>query len=88
MESFGSMVRKAREKKEWTVRTFRERLGVKISPAYITKIEVKDEIPSPSLTLRIAEVLDIDFEKLVEAAKESRRRMFNEMLNRKWEEIL
>jgi ribosome-binding protein aMBF1 (putative translation factor) len=84
--NYGQMVQVARRKKGWTVKTLIERLGHDLSPAYITKIEIHGEIPTPSLTCKIAEVLDIDLMTLVEAAKENKRRMFNEMLDRKWEE--
>lgn len=81
------MVQIARKKKEWTVKTFIKRLGDDLSPAYITKIEIHNEIPTPLLTLKIAEVLGIDKDTLVEAAKRERRRVFNEMLDRKYDEV-
>jgi ribosome-binding protein aMBF1 (putative translation factor) len=85
--NYGQMVQAARRKKEWTVKTLIERLNGEVSPAYITKVEIHGEIPTPSLTCKIAEVLDIDLMALVEAAKENKRRMFNELLERKWEEV-
>lgn len=88
MESYGCMVQTARRKKEWTVKTLIERLGGDLSHAYITKIEVHGEIPTPSVTSKIAEVLDIDLTALVEAAKENKRRMFEESLERKYEEVI
>jgi transcriptional regulator with XRE-family HTH domain len=85
--TYGQIVQSARRKKELTVKAFIQRLGIKLSPAYVTKIEIHGEIPTPSLTCKIAEVLDIDLMALVEAAKENKRRMFNELLERKWEEV-
>lgn len=85
--TYGQMVQIARKKKEWTVKTFIKRLGDDLSPAYITKIEIHNEIPTPLLTLKIAEVLGIDKDTLVEAAKRERRRVFNEMLDRKYDEV-
>ena len=87
MMTYGQMVQQARRKKELTVKTFIQRLGIKLSPAYVTKIEIHGEIPTPLLTCKIAEVLDIDLMSLVESAKENKRRMFNELLERKWEEV-
>lgn len=88
MESYGRMVQTARRKKEWTVKTLIERLGGDLSPAYITKIEVHGEIPTPSVTFKIAEVLEIDLMELVEAAKQNKRRLFDESLERKYEEVV
>jgi transcriptional regulator with XRE-family HTH domain len=88
MESYGRMVQTARRKKEWTVKTFIDRLGGDLSSAYITKIEVHGEIPTPSLTYKIAEVLDLDATELVKAAKENKRRIFDELLERKYEEAV
>jgi ribosome-binding protein aMBF1 (putative translation factor) len=79
------MVQTARRKKEWTVKTLIERLGGDISPAYITQIERHDQIPTPTLTVRLAEVLGIDLMTLVEAAKHQQRIKFNKALDRRWD---
>jgi transcriptional regulator with XRE-family HTH domain len=84
--TYGQMIQVARKRKGWTVRTFIERLGGNLSSAYITKIEVHNEIPTPLLTLKMAEVLGIDADILVKIAKTERRRIFDALLERKYEE--
>lgn len=88
MESFGRIVQTARKNKGWAVRTFIERLGGELSPAYITKIEIHGEIPAPSLICKIAETLDINRDQLLEAAQENKVRMFQESLKRRYEEAV
>jgi transcriptional regulator with XRE-family HTH domain len=88
MNSFGYKVQTARKKRGWTVRTFVERLGLALSSAYITKIEVHGEIPAPAVTCKIAEVLGIDEAELLEIAKEGKRRNFDEVLEKKYQQAI
>lgn len=85
--TFGLLVKTARKERGWTVKELIKRLGGGVSSAYMTKIEIHHEIPSPSFTWKLSEVLGIDLEVLVESAKESKRRMFEELLERKYEEV-
>ena len=60
MVTFGEIVRYERRKQNWTVREFIKRLGLDISPAYITKIEKYGEIPSPDVVNKMAWVFNFD----------------------------
>lgn len=84
MKSFGYKVQAARKQKGWTSKMFIERLGVDISPSYITKIEVHGEIPAPYLIGKIAEVLDLNQQELFELAREEKMRNYD----RRYQEIL
>ncbi|MSR60082.1 MAG: XRE family transcriptional regulator [Planctomycetaceae bacterium] len=65
----GIAVRGIREKRGFSVRQFAAMLGK--TPGYISRIEVRGEIPSPELLLRIAELLEADPNDLLRLAKES-----------------
>lgn len=52
---------------EITVSEFAQKLGK--SPGYVSRIEVRGEIPSTELLIEIAEILGIEPEKLVSEAK-------------------
>jgi len=87
-KTFGEMVQEFRRKKGWTVKTFIEQLGQDVSPAYITKIEIHDEIPSPGLICRIADVLNVDYESLLKAAKDDKIKHFEESLEKKYQKAV
>ena len=84
-ESFGKFVQMHRKKKEWTVKEFIERLGSDVSPAYITKIEVHGEIPSPLFVCKIAEVFDLDTDELWARAKKDKVENFDRNLEKKYQ---
>ncbi len=84
-KTFGSIVQSHRREKGWTVKAFIEQLGKDISPAYITKIEVHGEIPSPELICKIADVLNIEYEKLLNPAKNDKVKHFTETLEKKYQ---
>jgi transcriptional regulator with XRE-family HTH domain len=67
MGRFGDRLRAAREKR-FTVREFAERIGK--SPGYVSRLEIRDEIPSPELLLHISQILHIDPAELLQLAKE------------------
>ncbi|MDX9859220.1 MAG: helix-turn-helix transcriptional regulator [candidate division Zixibacteria bacterium] len=87
---FGGMIRNARTEKGWTVKEFIERMtadgSTRISPAYVTRVEQYREIPSPEMVARMAEVLEIELEPLVAAAKQNKMESFKERLDAKYGE--
>lgn len=84
METFGDVVKSTRERLKLTVNDYILRLGNCVSRAYITKIELHDEIPSLELVEKIALVLALDEGHLVELAKEGKRNQFEKALNKKY----
>ncbi len=89
--SFGELIQRLRKEKNWKVQSFIEKLGPigrdkkKLSPAYITKIEVHGEIPNPEVICKIAEVLGYDLEKLLNSAKQRKLKKYEKSLEEKYE---
>jgi len=86
--NFGNKIKSARKQKILTVKSFIQLLGIKISPAYITKIEIHQEIPEPNLICRMAEVLDLNRNELLEIAKESKIRNFEQTITKKYKQAM
>jgi transcriptional regulator with XRE-family HTH domain len=68
------------------VREFAERLAV--SPGYISRIEVRDEIPSPELICKIGDLLGVELEELLALAKDDVLARTKEDLNQRHTEAL
>jgi ribosome-binding protein aMBF1 (putative translation factor) len=85
MGLFGTLIRKARFEKDISVKKLIERLGRKVSGAYITKIEMWDHIPSPELVLQLCCILKIDLNVGMEAAKKDKRMEFEKRLQRAYD---
>jgi transcriptional regulator with XRE-family HTH domain len=68
------------------VREFAERLAV--SPGYISRIEVRDEIPSPELICKIGDLLGVELEELLALAKVDVLARTKEDLNQRHTEAL
>ena len=85
---FGEKIQAHRREKGWTVREFIERLGGELSPAYVTKIEVHGEIPSPELICKIAGVFGLKEQELLEAAKEIKVQLFEESLDKRYQKAV
>ena len=82
---FNEIVQHCRKQKGWTIREFVEKLGGDISPAYITKIEVHNEIPSPELICKIAEVFKLNYQDLLNSARKNKVQLFDESLEKKYQ---
>ncbi len=82
--SFGELIQRLRREKDWTVREFIKKLGEKISPAYMTKIEVHGEIPKPDLICKIADVFKYDANELLECAKQHKVKKFSNTLEERY----
>ncbi len=88
--SFGELIQRLRREKGWNVKEFIGKLGKigkqgELSPAYITKIEVYGEIPNPEVICKMATVLKYDTRKLLECAKQHKKRTFSDTLERKYD---
>src|SRR5208337_2465600 len=67
---FARRVKRLRTERGLTIRDLAAALGKSV--AYLAKIEVQGEIPTPDLTCEIARVLDASPIQLLELAKEAR----------------
>lgn len=89
---YGDTIREARTKLGWTIKEFIAKMtsdGITtISPAYVTRVEQYGEIPSPEMIIRMSEVLRLDLEQLIEAAKRSKLEIFKERLDSKYDEAV
>lgn len=65
-----------------------KRLGVKVSRAYITKIKLHSEIPSPDLIIKIADILKMDRLKLLDIARMEKLNEYLRVLNEKYDKAL
>ena len=86
--NFGDLIRSIRRRKGWTGKEFIEKLQLgdkKVSPTYITKIELYEEIPSPEMICKMADILDYDCHKLFETAKQSKLTNFTKNLDKKYQ---
>jgi transcriptional regulator with XRE-family HTH domain len=65
----GQRIRELRDKRGLSVRQFAALLDK--SPAYVSKVETRGEIPSAELLCAIADLLNADLEELLSLAKQS-----------------
>jgi len=78
MSSFGILIKQSRENCGLTVRALADAIGK--SPGYISRIEVRGEIPSVELVVELASALGGDAERSLECAKnDSMERATNEV---------
>ena len=78
MSSFGILIKQFRENRGLTVRALADAIGK--SPGYISRIEVRGEIPSVELVVELATALGGDAERFLECAKnDSMERATNEI---------
>ena len=78
MTNFGTLIKQSRESLGLTVRALADAIGK--SPGYISRIEVRGEIPSVDLVVELASVLEGNVERFLECAKnDSMERATNEV---------
>lgn len=85
MNNLGTKIRQIRLRKKMTIAQFIKKLRDKISPTYVTKIEVYGEIPSPDIICKIADVLDCNRTWLLNLAKEEKIQRFKEKMEKLYE---
>ena len=86
---FGNLIQKLRKNKGWTVKELIEKLdGQQVSPAYMTKVEVYGEIPSPDLICKMADVLGHSQQELLNLAKEHKISRFEKALEEKYQKAV
>jgi transcriptional regulator with XRE-family HTH domain len=86
MGKLADKVKAKRDQLGISVREFAVRLGV--SPGYVSRIEVRDEIPSPEMICKIADALEIKPEELLDLAKDDVLNRTKEDLSQKHTEAL
>lgn len=85
--NFGSMIKLHRESKKLPVDPLIELLkaqGCKISRAYVTKVELHDEIPSKETVIALCLVLDVALEPMLELAKQGKMDKYKKILDKKY----
>ena len=86
MNSLGREIKRLREEGELTVRELAEKLHK--SPGYISRIEVRDEIPSAEFICELAKVLGVAPQKLMELAKKTQLQQFKHEIETRQESAL
>lgn len=83
--SFAQRIKNLRRAKGWSVYDLANAIGVK-SPGYISKIEVRGEIPSPEMISKLADALKADARELFELAKKDKHQQLTRNINKKYDE--
>ncbi len=86
MGKLAEKIKAERLKLKIGVREFAERLGV--SPGYLSRVEVRGEIPSPELICKIGDLLGIEPEELLDLAKEDVLARTKDDLGQRHSEVL
>jgi len=86
MNQLGKHLRQLRQEKNLTVRELA--IGIGKSAGYVSRIEVRHEVPSPELLCIIAAFFDVAPEPLMEMAKETQLQRVVEDIDAKHEEAL
>lgn len=81
---FGEIVRSARINKGWTASDLIGKMNNPFSGAYLSKIELHNEIPNPLLICELADILDIDIDFLLECAKKVKVNQYSQSIERKY----
>ena len=79
LSKFGQRVREIRQKRHYTIQEFAEYL--QYFPNHISKIESARTKPSFELIVKIAEVLDVDIQKLIQFQEQKSNAEIKEKLN-------
>lgn len=87
-KEFGDLVQQLRKAKDWTVKDFIGKLGAKISPSYMTKIEIHGEIPKAELICKMADLFGYDPRDLLDKAKEHKVSSFEKSLEEKYQKAV
>ncbi|HEX8193578.1 MAG TPA: AAA family ATPase [Allosphingosinicella sp.] len=86
LTEFARRVKQLRTERDMSVRALANEVGK--SPAYLAKIEVQGEVPSPDLTLQLAEALAADPVELMRLAKEARLSTITRQIERQYDRWL
>lgn len=81
-QTFGQEIKALRKKKNWSVYDLAGHLGR--TPGYVSKIEVRGEIPSPVMILKLSEVFGVSPEGLIEVAKKEKIEEVSKVVQRRY----
>jgi transcriptional regulator with XRE-family HTH domain len=84
--TFAQTIRELRHKKGWSVYDLAKNLDK--TPGYISKIEARGEIPSPEMIIRLAELLGVKPERLIEIAKAEKAKTASQAVQKKYDDGL
>ena len=84
--TFAHKIRELRNKKGWSVRDLAKELST--TAGYISKIEARGEIPSPEMIIRLAELLGVKPEVLIEIAKAEKAKEVSQAVKQKYDDGL
>ena len=87
-KSLGELVKAFRKRNNLSIKDFITRLPTKISPAFMTKLELYGEIPSMEMVIEIADVIGHDPDELIEIAKTIKIEAYQKTLERKGRDAL
>lgn len=82
--SFGDLIKSKRLRLGFNTKDFTQRCGDIFSLAYLTKIELYDEIPSPKVVIILANVLDYPVEYLLERARKAKIQNYIKLISKKY----
>jgi transcriptional regulator with XRE-family HTH domain len=85
-ESFGRIIRTERLKRHWTAAELIEKLNGVFKRAYLVKIEIRAEIPSPRLIIDLARVFDLNADRLWAQAKKEKLERFDKRLEEQYQD--
>lgn len=89
---FGELIYDLRKEKGWTVKDLLDKIEYKtekrVSPAYITRIEVHNEIPSPEFIYDLSETFGVGLGSLMDVAKRNKVEQFRNTLDDKFDKAV
>jgi len=81
----GKLIREFRTQRNiWTIKEFIQKLGLDISPGYITKIEMHGEIPTPFFLHKLAPLMNIELNHLLDRAREEKIEVYKKAIAEKY----
>lgn len=87
-KSLGEIVRHYRKSNNLSIKEFIEKLPTKVSPAFMTKLEVYGEVPKPEFICEIAELIGYPAEELLEISKNTKIEHYHKTLEKKYKDAL
>jgi transcriptional regulator with XRE-family HTH domain len=86
MGGLGKHIQATRQKRGFTVRALADAIGK--TAGYLSRVETRDEIPSPELICQLGDILAEKPERLLRLAKEDLMKRTKEQIEKKSEEAL
>jgi transcriptional regulator with XRE-family HTH domain len=84
--NFGLTIRENRQRNNLSVQNLADKLGT--TPGYISKIEVRGEIPNPDMIFKLANIFGMDAETLIRAAKDDKKEQMCKSIEKKFDNAM